>query len=202
MKQLLSLSLAFLLFSFISSDTPVSKKERKTAVNLLKDTEKGVMKSIEGLTDAQLAFKPAEDRWSVEGCLKHIAISEQMLGGMVEAALKAPANPEKRTDIKVADDELIKNIENRTQKVKTMDPMKPENTPYQSAADALASFKENREKLISFMSSTKDDLRNHVVELPFGTYDAYQVILLVGAHSNRHTQQIEEVKADANFPKN
>jgi hypothetical protein len=32
-----------------------------------------------------------------------------------------------------------------------------------------------------------------------GTYDAYQLILLISGHSNRHKQQIEEVKADANF---
>jgi hypothetical protein len=44
-------------------------------------------------------------------------------------------------------------------------------------------------------------LRNHVASSPIGTYDAYQLILLIGAHSNRHTQQIEEVKADPNFPK-
>jgi len=28
------------------------------------------------------------------------------------------------------------------------------------------------------------------------------MILFIGAHSNRHTQQIDEVKADAGFPKN
>jgi len=32
--------------------------------------------------------------------------------------------------------------------------------------------------------------------------DAYQWLLLISAHSARHTAQIEEVKADPNFPKN
>ena len=82
-----------------------------------------------------------------------------------------------------------------------MDPMKPENTQFQSTADALNSIKESRKKIIDYVNTTKDDLRNHVVELPFGSYDAYQVILMIGSHSNRHTQQIEEVKAQAGFPK-
>jgi hypothetical protein len=33
-----------------------------------------------------------------------------------------------------------------------------------------------------------------------GPLDAYQWILLISAHSERHTKQIEEVKADPNFP--
>jgi hypothetical protein len=52
------------------------------------------------------------------------------------------------------------------------------------------------------VNSTQDDLRNHVLELPPGTRDAYQVVLMIGAHSNRHTQQIEEVKSNPDFPKN
>lgn len=36
--------------------------------------------------------------------------------------------------------------------------------------------------------------------LPFGPW-LYQNIILVAAHSERHTKQIDEVKADPNFPK-
>ena len=32
------------------------------------------------------------------------------------------------------------------------------------------------------------------------TMDGYQWLLLLSAHSGRHTEQIEEVKADPNFP--
>lgn len=201
MKQLLSLSLAFLLFSFVTADTPLTKKERKMAVSLLTDTEKGVQDAVNGLSDAQLMYKPAEDKWGVEGCLKHIAISEQMLWSAVEQSLKNPPNPEKRTNIQVTDEQLINNTESREKKFKTMDPMKPENTPFKSSAEALTSFKENRDKLIAFIDTTQADLRNHVVELPFGSYDAYQVCLIIGAHSNRHTQQIKEVMAEPDFPK-
>jgi len=66
----------------------------------------------------------------------------------------------------------------------------------------LESFKTNRAKLIEYVKATNDDLRNHVVTLPPGSFDSYQMILFIGAHSNRHTQQIEEVKSDPNFPKN
>ena len=80
--------------------------------------------------------------------------------------------------------------------------MEPQNTSYKSTPDALSSFFDNRKKLIEFVSTTDEDMRDHVVALPFGSFDSYQMVLFIAAHSNRHTKQIEEVKADPNFPKN
>lgn len=38
---------------------------------------------------------------------------------------------------------------------------------------------------------------------PVGTkWDAYEYVLLIAAHSERHSKQINEVKGDPNFPKN
>jgi hypothetical protein len=201
MKKLTGILMAFVLISFISADNPLTKKERKYAADLLKDTHKALEKSIAGLSDEQLNFKASDSTWSVDGCVKHIAVSEKILFSAVEEALKKPVNPEKRADIKVTDEQLVNFMEDRTAKIKTMDPMKPENTQFQSTADALNSINESRKKIIEFVRTTQDDLRNHVVELPFGSYDAYQVILMIGSHSNRHTQQIEEVKAQTGFPK-
>jgi hypothetical protein len=120
---------------------------------------------------------------------------------MAEASIKAPANPAKRSDIKATDEQVVKGTADRTNKIKTSDTFKPENTPFQSTTDALEAFKTDRQKLIEYIKNSKDDLRNHVSTLPFGSYDAYQLVLLISAHTSRHTQQIEEVKADPNFPK-
>jgi hypothetical protein len=60
---------------------------------------------------------------------------------------------------------------------------------------------ESRAKTEEFLKSTLG-LRDHAVDSPVGTkWDAYEFILLIGAHSERHTKQILEVKADPNFPK-
>lgn len=203
MKKLFLLIAAFSLFSFTVTDDTISKKEKKFAAKFLKQSRESVFQAVKGLSEAQLKFKPADDSWSVEDCLKHIAITEQALWGMLDGNLKQPATPEKRSEIKITDDDLIKKVEDRSTKVKTYDPMKPENTPFKSAEEALASFRENREKLIDYAKSTTVDLRNHVVMgLPFGAIDGYQFILFIPAHTNRHLQQINEVKASPNFPKN
>jgi hypothetical protein len=45
-------------------------------------------------------------------------------------------------------------------------------------------------------------LRAHAMADPMGTkMDGYEWILLIAAHSERHTKQILEVKADAKYPK-
>ncbi len=202
MKKLFFFAFTLFMFSFSVKDNTLSKKERSAAVKLLKETEEGVFDKVKGLSDAQLKFKPAADRWSVEECLKHIAITEQALWQMTDKAIQQPATPDKRSEVKSTDEQVVQMMENRTQKVQTMDPFKPENTPYKSAREALASFKANRAKLMAYVKSTQEDLRNHMVTLPFGTVDTYQMILFIGAHSNRHTQQMAEVMADANFPRN
>ncbi|RVU03006.1 DinB family protein [Mucilaginibacter limnophilus] len=180
----------------------MADKEKNFAVNFLKETEFGVFNAVKGLNESQLTFKPVPDVWSIEECVKHIAASEKELWAMVEASLNQPANPEQRANIKATDTALVHAVEDRSHKSKTFAALEPANSPYKTAAEALAAFKQNREKLILFMkNASQDSLRNHVSILPIGTYDAYQLILLIGAHSKRHTLQIKEVMANSEFPK-
>ena len=202
MKKLLIFVVLLTGLSFIPADNTVSKKERKTAVKFLNDTENGVLEAVKGLSENQLNFKAAPDKWSVEDCMKHIAATEIGLWQMTDASLKQAANPEKRADIKMSDDDVMKNIEDRSKKVKTFPPFEPQNTGFKSLEEAINSFKENRGKLIEYIKTTDVDLRNHVCTFPAGSFDCYQMILFIGAHSNRHMQQINEVKADPAFPKN
>jgi hypothetical protein len=200
MKRVFFLASALLMLSFLVVD-PISKKERNYAAKLLKETEKGVKDQIKGLSEAQLKFKPAPDRWSIEECVKHIAASEEMFWQMVEGTVKMPANPEKRSEITVTDEQLVQKIEDRTNKVKTNDKLMPENISFKDTDEAYESFKKNRDKMMEYVKSTNDGLRDHIATTPVGMVDSYQLILFTAAHSNRHTQQIIEVKADPNFPK-
>jgi hypothetical protein len=202
MRKLLFLCAAFLVSSFTSMSPTLTDKERKDAVDQLSKTEQGVFNSLKGLSDAQLNFKPAPDRWSISDCVKHIAITEMFLWKMTDSALKLPADAAKRSAVKATDDQVLQMVQSRAQKVKTFPPLEPQNTSFKSCPDALSSFYDSRKMLTDFVATTSDDMRDHVVTLAFGSFDSYQMILFIAAHSNRHTQQIEEVKADPNFPKN
>lgn len=201
MKKMLFIAIALATLSFIPATNELSKKERKGALQLLKSTEKDLISVLKGLDEAQLKYKPAPDRWSIEECVIHIATTEDMLWQMTDAAIKQPANPDKRAEIKVTDEQVIKMVEDRTEKRKTFTNLQPENSKYKTAAEALEAFKASRTKLEDYIKSTSDDLRNHVLALQFGQLDSYQMILFMAGHTNRHTTQIREVMADAGYPK-
>jgi hypothetical protein len=101
----------------------------------------------------------------------------------------------------MTDEQLLKGTVDRSTKFQTVEQLQPRNTPFKSAAETLASFKENRNKLINYMGMTQEDMRNHVINFPLGMMDAYQLVLMLSAHTSRHTLQIKEVMADPNFPK-
>jgi len=182
------------------TSTSISSKERKFAASSLKDTKNDVLNSIKSLSVAQLNFKAAPDKWSVKECVYHIAISEKNLWELLQANLKKQANPEKRSEIKWTDEQFIKMIEDGSTKVKTQRGFEPENTPYKTLGEALESFKTTRINHLKYIKNTTEDLRNHVVQMPFGWIDCYQLCLMISANSNRLMQQIEEVKSDTNFP--
>jgi len=90
----------------------------------------------------------------------------------------------------------------RTQKAQAPEPFQPKNIKYQSLEEAIADFKTNRMTHIRYMKTSTEDLRNHVVQMPFGWIDCYQLYLMIAAHSNRHTQQMQEVIAGSGYPAN
>jgi hypothetical protein len=198
------LLLLFIVFSGLAgtpTDDVLSKKERKFAGDFMKSTKMALGDAIKGLSPAQLDYKPAADRWSVKECVYHIAISEKNLWAMLETSMKAAATPEKKKELKVTDEQVIKMIEDRTNKVKTFPAFEPQNTGYKSLEEAMNDFKTNRATHIKYIKATSEDLRNHFVQMPFGLLDCYQLCLMISAHTNRHTHQLNEVKGDPGFPK-
>ncbi|MBA4166130.1 MAG: DinB family protein [Chitinophagaceae bacterium] len=201
MKKLLSLFSVILLCSFAHHNDPLSGQERKFASEFLAKTEDTLLAAVKGLSQAQLQFKSAPDRWSIEDCMKHIAIAEGGLWHMTDSIINTEATPDKRKDIKATDDQVIMMVTDRSHKQKAPESFQPQNSPFKSFGDAESAFKTTHENLISYVNTSDKDLRNHVAVLPFGTFDTYQMILFIGSHTKRHTKQILEVKADPNFPK-
>ena len=181
-------------------DNTLSNKERRFAMDLMKDTRDAAIESTRSLKDDQLDFKASPERWSVKECMYHIAGAEKLLWGMLETSMKGPATPEKKAEVKFTDEQVIKMLEDRSTKFKAPEPIQPQNTGYKSLDEAISDFKLTRGDHIKYLKNTTEDLRNHFVQTPAGTIDCYQFCLFIAAHSNRHTQQINEVKENENFP--
>jgi len=191
-------ALAFAAANARAQETTQADKDK--ALAYLESTKKGVLDATKGLSEAQWNFKPASDRWSVAECVEHIAAAEDFIRGMaVDKVMKAPAAPGR--DTAKIDAGIVAMIPDRSQKAQAPDELKPTNR-FGSPEGSLKHFVESRTATENFLKDTPD-LRAHAVDSPIGgpKLDAYEWVLFVSAHSQRHTKQIEEVRANENFPK-
>ncbi|MEX2234531.1 MAG: DinB family protein [Cyclobacteriaceae bacterium] len=196
--KFLVITVAALSMSFNRPDASLTDAERKYATDLLQETKDNLLKKVKGLTAEQLNFKADTASWSIAECVEHIAISENNLFGFAQMGLKEPADPSKRSEIKLTDDAVVKMIADRSDKVKTKEAFEPTGK-FGSFDATLSEFKTKRDNNINYIKTTSDDLRNHYNDFPFGKIDTYQTILMMAAHSKRHTDQIVEVMKNPNF---
>lgn len=198
-RILLSMVSIALLSSVAFAQTTLSKEERSKAMKHLKATNAELLKTVKGLSEEQLNYKPTEESWSVAGCVEHITVSENGIFGIVEGTLAADPDPSMRSEVKMSDDEVLGLIESRAQKIQTRPEMVPTNR-FGDFESSLAGFKEKRKANMGYVKSSDDDLRNRYFDFPFGKVDSYQVILFMSGHTKRHTDQIKEIMASAGFP--
>ena len=194
--------LALLLLAPVATAAQeISKPERDQVVKYLTSMHDQVVSESETLTDAQWNFKSAPGRWSVGEVVEHLALAESLLFDLQQKTVAGPeASAERRAATKGKDETIMKVIPDRTKKAQAPEPLQP-GARLGSRSQILAAFKERRAKTIAYASTTKDDLRARVADSPLGPLDAYQWVLFIAAHSERHLAQLREVKADPGFPK-
>ena len=184
-----------------AAPTPLTAEERAFALQQFQTTHDNFLKSIAGLSQKQWTFKPAPDRWSVAEVAEHITVSESTIFGLVQKAMQAPATPEKREQVKGKDQMLLERLPDRSHKAQAPEMLRPTGR-WATEADLTKAFEDARKANMDYIRTTNGDLRDHFFDHPvFGALDGYQWMLLISAHSARHTAQILEVKADPNFPK-
>ena len=177
----------------------LSQADLDRGLQYLETTKKNIVDATRGLSEAQWNFRASPFKWSIAQVMEHIAASEDLLREMAEQQIKqAPAGPER--DLKKTDDQVLEVVPDRSRKFQAPEQLRPRNQ-FGSPEAALKHFLESRAKTVELMKKTPD-LRAHVVDSGlFGKLDAYERILFVAAHSERHTKQLLEVKADPKFPK-
>jgi len=208
MQRKLSFAVAVLMLcmtgttGLLAQSATLTPEERETALKSLRATHDAFLKSIAGLSEKQWGFKPAPDRWSVAEVSEHIAVAESAIFGMVQKqVMTSPAAPEKRAEVQGKDDKILQMVPDRSHKVQAPEFLKPTGR-WANRDEVTRAFEEERKATMDYVKTTNDDLRDHFGPHPvLGPLDAYQWILLISAHSERHTKQIEEVKADPGFPK-
>jgi DinB superfamily len=180
--------------------------EIELAILYLEQTRNGVVGAVTGLSEAQWKFKAAPGVWSVVEIAEHIAFVQERVLGMLNTQLPgAPPAPANR-DIEHIDALIINRFPNRLAKFAAPEPLHPKGDC--GLPEVLDRVRANTQGFARCLESTPD-LRLHALEsaplkaISKGEHtlmDGYQWILAASAHTERHTKQILEVKADPKFP--
>lgn len=199
MKKVLTPLVALLLLGFSLTGEKLTDEEREKAVTKLTETHDYMMTTLEGLSEAQLNYKSSPESWSVAECVEHLTISENAFSEMLQGTLAATADENLKASATMTDEEIYAMISSREKKVQTSEPFEPSGK-FGSHEETLAALTAKRLEHIEYLKTSEDDFRGHYKEMPFGTIDAYQMVLFMAGHTERHVKQMEEVKADENFP--
>ncbi len=157
--------------------------------------------AISNLTEAQGNFRPAEDQWTIAEIVEHVSIVNdgflRITHKLLKEAEAAPKPP--KADLNLGHTSLNENGEQRGrfQAPERVHPKGGVNIEESLAKlrATLAGFAEIQPRLEAV------DLSEQMFPHPaLGPFSAYQWMVLLGEHEDRHRGQIERLKADAEFP--
>jgi hypothetical protein len=174
---------------------PMTQRDRENLISHLQMTEGWLADEVSKLSPAQLNFRMAPGKWTVAEVVEHLVIADPTYWQLFQDGMKqAPRRLEKQA----TDADVLWYGINRTQHQKT----EPRKDPKDQAIDirrALDSFRKLHSMMLDYARTTDQDLRGHTVQ-DWGV-DAYQCLLEISTHTQRHILQIREIKADPGFPK-
>jgi DinB family protein len=174
---------------------PMTKAEREHVVAHIQMTEGWLVDEVSNLSPAQLNFRPGTGGWTILEVLEHLVIAEPIYWQQLQADLKQPA---KKLEKPPTDEDVLWYGIDRVQHQKT-EPSKEPKGQISDVRQGLESFRKLHATMLDYARTTDDDLRAHAMP-EWGT-DAYQCLLGISTHCQRHILQIREVKASADFPK-
>ena|SRR5947209_2159622 len=174
---------------------PMTQTDREHVVAHLEMTQAWLTDEVSSLSSSQLNFRPAPDRWTIAEVVQHLAIAEPNYWKLLHDSLKTPP---KKFDKRATDADVLWYGIDRTRHEKTSPDENPKGEEIDTSK-ALKAFLTMHARLLDMARSTNDDLRGHAV--PEWGVDAYQCLLEISTHEQRHILQIREIKASAGFPR-
>ena len=201
MNRLALLSLISCL-GLYAADGHMTADERTKVLHWLEESSQEFHAAIDGVSEEQWKWKPAAERWSVGETAEHIVLAEAMLFANVKKAVSSPPNPDWEEQTKGKTEFIVQVMAPRLGKAQAPEPIVPRNG--MTLAQVRERFDQQRVEIVKFAGDTNVALKEHTELHPFpvfGMLNAYQWLIYVPLHTERHDKQIAEVKATAGYPK-
>lgn len=163
---------------------------------LLRQSREQFLASFADVAEENCRFRPDEGCWSVLDCVEHIAMAETLMVGLLNTSRRPrPAGAPNREQI------FLERMGSRERKVESPESGRPSGS-FASLADARKQFETARAGAIRFTQENKEDLRATEVTHPHplvGNVSAYEMVIILAKHAERHALQIEEIKKSPAF---
>lgn len=186
----------------------LTREEHLELLKMIHDSEDRIMALISGLSDEQWTFKQNPDRWSVGECAEHIVRSQRGLLGYAQMALGGEPDAEWAARTK-GKEQLIRQVMPNRQpfgKGGATAPMEIRPSEHWDRARTIQELYTVQGEVMAYVETIADGapIRQFTKEHPFPVFNwlnAYDWLIYIPLHTERHSRQIEEVQADANYPK-
>jgi uncharacterized damage-inducible protein DinB len=175
-------------------EASITALERQRLLAHLAMTSAWLLDEVSELSERQLAFKPSPEAWSIAQVLDHLVVVAPIYWQDLQRALATPAIELTPRD---TDANILWYGIDRTDREKAI----PSEIPHGKARNLeamIAEYRTHHSRLRHYVTTTEDDLRRHLVARQGS--DAYQWVLLISTHEQRHILQIREIKAAPRFP--
>lgn len=173
----------------------MSDLEREHLIAHMQMTESWLIDEVSTLSPAQLNFRMASGKWTIMEVVEHLTLAEPIYWQQFQADLKQPAQ---KLEKRPTDEDVLWYGIDRVRHDKT-EPNKEPKGQLSNIHQGLDKFRTLHATILEFVRTSNDDLRGHPIP-EWGT-DAYQCLLGISTHDQRHILQIREIKADPGYPK-
>jgi hypothetical protein len=170
--------------------------ERQRLAAHLELTASWLREEVSGLSPAQLEFRRAPGTWSILEVVDHLVVTGEIYWEDLRKGIRTPLGSRVLTS---RDTDILWYGVDRTNREIALTSENPRGQ-LRDLATGLEEYRRQHARLLEYVKTTRDDLRNRYVERQ--RCDAFQWALLISTHVQRHILQIREVKADPKFPKN
>jgi uncharacterized damage-inducible protein DinB len=158
--------------------------------------------AVSNLTDAQSDFRPDENQWTIAEIVEHVDIIDNNLLRITHKLLKeAESTPRPpNADLNLGHTSLDEKGNHHPGPFPAPERLRPQGGV--QIEDSLARMRASLNDFAEIQGRLEAvDLSEQMFPHPFlGPINAYQWMVLVAEHKDRHRGQIERVKAAAGFP--
>ena len=165
-------------------------------------TRASLYEQVEGLSQEQSSFRPADDAWSVAEIAEHLGLLESRLAPLVKGLVEQGEASAALID---ADGTIapisIEHITARTAgKSKAPEFLQP--TGQVSLEEAIEKLRQTREVLLALKNNlqARDFTPVTYTNERLGALNPYQWLAFIGYHEDRHLNQISALISSESFP--